>query len=177
MRIYLAVLVLFFMVSVSANATTLSILGGQAVSNSLSDEKSNAWGVEQEMNFKHNTWQFGYMNEGHKSNGQKRDGIYAMYKLASPLTSKLTTSISAGPYFTATTVNDQVYALDTTDEHSLIINPGAYHDSYGLALLASAEAKYQVSALYDVGARWEHVMLTQHSLDADVFFVEFGRKF
>ena len=185
-------LIVALMVSASAFASTISIFGGKSISNSLSDEKSNAWGVEQEVIFsKGRVWQFGYLNEGHKpSTGDKRDGLYAMYKLPYNLTERLVTSFSAGPYFTATTIGDQSTSVSTLNcdcsfngsTTTTINNQGAYHDSYHLSLLTSVATRYYVTPLVDVELRWNHVMFTKGSLsrpntDADVFLAAIGYDF
>jgi hypothetical protein len=182
---------MLLVISVGASAATVSVLGGKSVSNSISDEKSNAWNIEQEVTFdKGRVWQFGYLNEGHKFSGDKRDGIYAMYKLPYYLTDRLVTSISAGPYFTATTVSTQTTSTQTVSNTgcdgpcspaytttTTINNVGAYYDHYRLDLMASAAARYYVTPLTDVEVRWNHIMFTGSHKDTDVFLVGIGYDF
>lgn len=165
-------------ISKSVEGSTMIVYGGVAVSNSISDEKSKAWGVEQEIVTDSGYhWQFGYMNEGHKISGDKRDGIYSMIKLPYHLESGLITSFSVGPYLTATTVSDQTFSSVTTTGPggtttvTTESNVGKYHDSYGLVVLAAADITYDFNREIGVGFDWRHVMFTKGSKDADVFLI------
>ena len=140
-------------------AASLYTFGGEAVSNSLTDVHSRAWGVEQETPTQYGLWDFGYMNEGHQ-NGDKRDGIYALREFDYQFTQRVTTSFAAGPYFTATTQT----------------NPNGYNyqDHYSWAGLAAASAKYQINTNWSVAARWAHVLYAVHNKDADIFLIGIG---
>lgn len=151
------------LVSFSAFAdsgSTISVFSGRAVSNSISDEKSRAWGIEQETPTRFGIWQFGYLNEGHQ-HGDKRDGIYALIKAPYMLTKKVETSAAAGPYYTATTI---------TEKDGI-----HYRDAYHTSLLATAGIKYLLDSHWDAQFRWSHVMFTrQNKHDADVFLFAVG---
>lgn len=157
--------------------STLTVLGGKAVSNSIVDEKSPAWSIEQETPIKYGTWLFGYLNEGHKQSGgcvtnpetnttsgcyggDKRDGIYAQYKMLYQLTHAVETFVSVGPYFTATTItqDDGIH----------------YRDSYSMAGLATAGVKVALNTNWSATARWNHVIFARDYKDADVFMFGVG---
>lgn len=156
--VLLAVLFLISFNAFADSASTISVLGGTAVSNSVQDEKSHAWGVEQETPTAHyGTWLLGYLNEGHQL-GDKRDGIYAQFKAPYQFASRVETSVSAGPYYTATTVTER--------------DGIHYRDVYCLSLLASANVKYSLDEHWSTQFRWSHVMFTRENRhDADVFAV------
>jgi hypothetical protein len=159
---------LLFTTVASADTATLWVFGGRAVSNSITDVKSNAWGVYQETPTKFGRWDFGYLNEGHQGL-DKRDGIYAMIDAQFALNSLLRTSFAIGPYFTATTVT-------ATDGVS-------YKDTYRTDLLAKASIKYSVTNHWNVEASWWHALYSANDLrvhargDADVFTAGVGYKF
>lgn len=161
---FLLVVALLFSINVYADpsdpGSTISVFVGQAVSNSVSDEKSRAWGIEQETRTRDTgTWLFGYLNEGHQL-GDKRDGIYAQLKIPHALTHRMETSIAVGPYYTATTITepDGVH----------------YRDSYCTSLLASASIKYALGEHWSTQFRWSHVMFAPENKDADVFVWAIG---
>lgn len=139
---------------------TLWVMGGTAVSNSVTDVKSRAWGVYQETPTNYGRWDLGYLNEGHQGL-DKRDGIFAMYDAQFKLNSKVRTSFAFGPYFTATTVTEP----DGVN----------YHDAYRTDLLAKASIKYSLAAHWALEAGWWHVLYSANDLknhargDADVF--------
>ncbi len=138
-----------------ARAATMTVYGGRAVSNSITDVHSNAWGVEQETG----AWNFGYLNEGHQR-GDKRDGIYAMRKFSYQFAKRITTSFAIGPYFTA-----------TTETASDGIN---YQDHYSWAALADASMRYRIDNNWSLTGRWAHVLYAARNKDADVFLIGFG---
>lgn len=161
MKAFLLVLLLLISFNAFADSeATISVLGGTAVSNSVKDEKSRAWGVEQETPTRFGLWQFGYLNEGHQ-HGDKRDGIYALMKAPYALTSRVETSVAAGPYYTATTITE--------------VDGIHYRDAYHTSLLATAGIKYSLDSHWDAQFRWSHVMFTrQNKHDADVFVFAVG---
>jgi len=143
----------------AADVPTLTVFGGRAVSNSVSDLKSNAWGVEQETPTKLGMWDFGYVNEGHQ-NGDKRDGICAMKAFDYQFAPKVQTSFAVGPYFTATTIT----AADGNH----------YQDHYRWAALASARVKYNVTEHWSVTGNRSHVLYRAGNKDADLFLIGVG---
>ena len=157
-----SVVAIFLSVNVYADPT-ISVSGGRAVSNSISDEHSTAWEVEQETPTKYGTWLFGYLNEGHQSNsygGDKRDGIYAQYEVPYRLTHTIHTSFAVGPYFTATTI---------TDPDGI-----HYRDSYSTALLGTVGIKYSLNEKWSALFKWNHVIFAPRNKDADVFLIGVG---
>lgn len=157
--ILFAAVLLFSSVANAESDSAISLFLGRAVSNSITDGKSRAWGVEQETPTRLGTWLFGYLNEGHQ-NGDKRDGIYALIKAPYALTRRVETSIAVGPYYTATTI---------TDPDGI-----RYRDEYCASLLASANVKYSLTDHWSTLFRWSHVMFAPHNKDADVFTVAIG---
>lgn len=153
---------LFPSLAFAANGAEINVYGGKAISNSIADTSSRAWGIEQETPTSFGTWVFGYLNEGHQ-NGDKRDGIYALPKFSYQLNEKLETSIAIGPYFTATTITepDGVH----------------YQDKYRFAGLGFAKVKYSLSESWAAFGAWGHVMYRRDNKDADVFVLGLGRKF
>lgn len=147
-----------FSVNVYADGTVW-LSAGVGVSNSVTDERSRAWSVEQETPTHLGTWLFGYLNEGHKK-GDKRDGIYALLKAPYVLTNKVETSIAVGPYYTATTI---------TDPDGI-----HYRDAYCMSLIASAGVKYSLNDRWATQFKWSHVMFAPNNKDADVFIVAVG---
>lgn len=140
----------------------ISVLAGRAVSNSITDQKSTAWNVEQETPTRYGTWLFGYLNEGHQLNqfgGNKRDGIYAQYQMSYELSPHIKTSFDLGPYFTANTITepDGIH----------------YHDAYGTALLATAEVEVKLAEKVDFVTKWDHALYTPQHKDADIFLFGF----
>ena len=144
-----------------AQADSLVIYGGRSVSNSITDQKANAWSIEQITSTKLGKWDFGYLNEGHMG-WDKRDGIYALPRFTALLTPNLSTTFGIGPYFTATTVTDP--------------NGINYYDHYRWSILGTATMDYQVTKNYFVSIRWGHVMYTQNK-DSDLFLFGLGYKF
>jgi hypothetical protein len=159
MKYILGVVLLFFSLTAVAEDATIFISVGTSVSNSVKDTKSNAWGVEQETPTSWGIWKFGYLNEGHK-HGDKRDGIYGLYKIPYRFTEKIETSFSIGPYFTATTVTapDGIH----------------YRDAYCWSALPRAEVKYNITENYKIAASWSHVLYARNNQDADVFLISIG---
>ena len=143
----------------AAEQPTITIFAGRAVSNSITDVHSNAWGIEQETPTRYGMLNFGYMNEGHQR-GDKRDGIYAMREFNYQFAKHVETSFAIGPYFTATTQT----AANGID----------YQDHYSWAALAGASAKYHVDGHWSLMARWNHVLYAAHNKDADVFLIGVG---
>jgi hypothetical protein len=145
-----------------AGGASLYVCGGRAVSNSVSDTKSNAWCVAQETPTSFGTWDFGYLNEGHQL-GDKRDGIYALPKFAYQLTKNVETSVAIGPYFTATTITepDGVH----------------YQDKYRWAALGFAKVKYSMNDSWSMFGEWGHVMYRRDNKDADLFLFGLMKKF
>lgn len=144
-----------------ATADSLMIYGGKAVSNSITDQKAAAWGIEQVTNTKLGKWQFGYVNEGHIG-WDKRDGIYALPRWSSHLTNNLITSFGIGPYLSATTVTQ----------------PDGIHyiDHYRWDVLGTATVDYSLTTNYYISARWGHTMYTS-SKDTDLFLLGIGYNF
>lgn len=135
----------------------IAVFGGQAVSNSLNDARSNTWAVSQKVG--HGNWsaEYGYLNEGHRD-GTKRDGIFALVGAEHRVTERFSTSFSVGPYITA----------DTQDT-----GPGTYRDVYGVALLAGMGLSVDLSRHWQLLMPWRHVM-TFHDRDSDVFLIGIG---
>jgi len=185
----LAVLSLFSADAFAENAT-LYVGIGRAVSNSVSDQKSNAWMINLKQPTSYGTFDFGYLNEGHQSSscvaavvqegpgiptscfGDKRDGIFALYEFENQLSKNVGVSFGLGPYFTATTVTEA--------------NGVDYHDAYRTDLLAKASFTYSVSKVIDAQASWMHVLYSANDFlingkpsrgDADVFLLAVGYKF
>jgi len=150
------VMCLLFSISAHADNGTFYVMGGDDVSNSVTDVKSKAWGVEEQTT----SYNFGYLNEGHQL-GDKRDGIYAMRRFSEQITQNVQTSFGIGPYFTATTVTQ------TDGIH--------YVDHYRWVALANATVTYTHNE-YSVMARWNHVLYAA-SKDSDVFMVGVGMTF
>lgn len=142
-----------------AEQPVIYVFDGRAVSNSITDVKSNAWGVEQETPTQYGLWDFGYLNEGHQQ-GDKRDGIYALMEFDYPFSHNVTTSFGIGPYFTSTTQTEP--------------NGVDYRDHYSWAGLAAASVKYRATSHWSLKARWAHVVYAAHNKDADVFLVGVG---
>ena len=165
MRTLLVILALLFSMKAIAapeSRSTISVCGGTTVSNSIKDEKSHAWCIEQETPTSRGTWLFGYLNEGHL-HGDKRDGIYALYKFPHNLTPRVETSVAAGPYYTATTVTE----ADGVE----------YRDVYCLSLLATAGVKVALDDNWSTQFRWSHAMFTRNNRhDTDVFAIHVGYK-
>jgi hypothetical protein len=143
----------------SAEPATIYVLGGHTVSNSVSDEHSKAWGIEQSTPTKYGLWDFGYLNEGHMD-GDKRDGIYAMREFVYQFSPRIKTSFAIGPYFTATTLtqDDEVH----------------YIDHYSWAVLAGASVKYRVDGHWSLMGRWNHVLYADQNKDSDIFLIGAG---
>lgn len=144
--------------------STITVFGGKSVSNSISDQKSNAWGLEQETPTRlGGAALFGYLNEGHKLNqygGDKRDGVYLQAKFPYQLTHSVQTFFAAGPYYTATTITDP--------------DGVHYRDSYCLSFLATAGVKVNLTEKWSTQARWAHVIFAPNNKDADVFLIGVG---
>jgi len=144
-----------------ATADTLMVYGGKAISNSITDQKAAAWGIEQVTKTKYGTWNLGYINEGHIK-WDKRDGIYALPRWSADLTDHLKTSFGIGPYLSATTITQ----------------PDGIHyiDHYRWDILGTATVDYTFSKQYVVSARWGHTMYTG-SKDTDLFLFGVGYRF
>lgn len=163
---YSMMILLFIFIAVivykKAKADELTIFTGTSISNSVTDEHSTAWGVEQLTKTKYGLYEFGYLNEGHQGH-DKRDGIYALYKFPNQLTERLETSFSIGPYFTSTTITEP--------------NEIDYQDHYSWALLGNASVKYKIDSHWSLQARWGHVIYAVRNKDADLFLLGAGYKF
>lgn len=155
---YLLLVLLFLSPSAFATEPTLTYFSGRAVTNSINDESAEAFSVEQETPIAKTTWLFGYLNEGHKDN-DKRDGLYAAYKLPYQFTKKFETSFALGPYFTANT---------------LIKGDNQYEQKYYFVGLTVASLKYQLTDNWSVQGRWSHVIFSPANRDADVFLFGIG---
>lgn len=145
-----------------ARGAELYICAGKAVSNSVTDLKSNAWCLGQITPTGFGTWDFGYINEGHQ-NGDKRDGIYALPKFSYQLTQDVETSVEIGPYFTATTI---------TDPDGI-----HYQDKYRWAAIGFAKVKYDMTKDWSVFGQWGHVMYRHNNTDSDLFLFGANREF
>ena len=151
-----------------ADGASLYVCGGKAVSNSVTNAKSNAWCIGQETPTKIGTIDFGYLNEGHQLDPianveDKRDGVYALYKFAYQLTRSVETSVSLGPYFTSTTITE------SDGVH--------YQDKYRFAGLGFAKVKYDLGNSYSAFGEWGHVMYRRDNKDADIFTFGISKKF
>ena len=157
--IVLLLCLIFYSQVHAAEQPTLYVFSGQAVSNSVTDEHSPAWNIEQETPTVHGVWNFGYLNEGHQLH-DKRDGIYALYKFPYQFAPRVETAFAIGPYFTATTVTDRDG-----------IN---YQDHYSWAALAAASVKYKLDKHWSLQGKWDHVLYATRNKDADIFLVGIG---
>lgn len=163
--IMLVLLILIIVIVVSSatayefETATLYAFRGVSVSNSVTDQKSGAWSLEQKTPTRYGTWLFGYLNEGSKES-DKRDGIYALRNFNYQFSPSFETSFATGPYFTATTITEQ--------------NKLNYQDHYSWAGLAEASANYALNKQLSLQVRWGHVIYAEQNKDADLFLFGIG---
>lgn len=166
----------------AGEGATLWGFNGTAILNSVSDSKSNAWGIYQETPTKYGIWDLGYLNEGDQQTcvaqtlkvcfGDKRDGMFALYEIPWKLSKNLQTSFALGPYFSATTVTEP--------------NGIDYHDAYRTDLLTKASVTYVFNDRWKTSLDWWRVMYSTNDFvqdgmpargDSDVFSISIGRSF
>lgn len=179
----IAIIAFLILTSFSANAENgaeLWAFGGKAVSNSIKDTKSSAWGVYQETQTNWGRWDLGYLNEGHQGGvcnlkscyNDKRDGIFALYEMQYKLNDSFRSSFAIGPYFSSTTITDP--------------NRVNYRDAYRTDLLGKTSLKYSINSKIDTELSWWHVIYSTNDLlingrasrgDADIFSIGVAYKF
>ena len=177
-----AILSFFFvlLLSLPCYATSLSIFGGQDVSNSLNDSKSTAWQLEGDfLSHRPVSVAIGYINEGHHP-GRKRDGIYTGLLFHKNVTRNFELGFLVGPYVSSTTktvnenqtVSTNTYSSDGGRQSTTVTTTihRSYKDVYHTNLLIAFRAIYRLSYGLSGAIEWERVT-TFRSTDADLFMV------
>jgi len=155
MRKLLILICLTLIPFVSHAGTSLGILGGEHISNSVHDEKATAWAIQQTIYSTPVDYVMGYLNEGHEIS-HKRDGIYISVVIPHSLSGKVNSFFSVGPYVW----NSTNVAANKTD----------YTDQHGVGVIFGLGLKSTPAQGWGWEVDWSRI-LTFKNADADVFLV------
>jgi hypothetical protein len=162
MKILILIISLLFTINTQADTIDQSIwvLAGKTALNGGTAPKQfvRAFQVEQDTL----NWYIGYLNEGNIY-GNKRDGLFAMRRVTSHLTPRLETSIAAGPYLAATTVEG--------------VPSTTFHYTYSASIITAISIKYRLTEGLSVQTRYQHVVVSSDHRDTDQFITGFGLEF
>ncbi len=185
---WLLIALALFATQAQAVGERVYVLGGRAVSNSVSDTRSDSWGVMLDIPTQSycSDLRLGFINEGHKYRqirtpvtvpatstqgavtgfvdstfSDKRDGLVAQCVWSRKLTQNFAVEAAIGPYFSSTTEST---GIET------------YRNVYRWNLLPSLGLRYEFGQKWSASFLWQHVLARQNK-NADVFLLGVGYKF